>query len=125
MRKTWHGANHPSNTVTRLPRRGRLARVSPGALALLAGALVGGIAIGVGTSSPVESQVQQLTSRATPAPLADLHGRARKPQLGDYWPRCAYAKAAGSAPIYAGEPGYRRKLDADHDGIACEPFFGD
>jgi hypothetical protein len=50
--------------------------------------------------------------------------RARAPQLGDYWPRCAAAKAAGTAPIYAGEPGYRDGLDGDSDGIACEPYYG-
>lgn len=33
---------------------------------------------------------------------------------------CTEAKAAGAAPIYEGEPGYRAKLDRDKDGIACE-----
>ncbi|MDW9450909.1 calcium-binding protein [Sinorhizobium meliloti] len=37
-----------------------------------------------------------------------------------YFPNCAAARAAGAAPIYAGEPGYRRKLDRDGDGVACE-----
>ncbi len=39
-----------------------------------------------------------------------------------YYRRCADARAAGAAPIYAGEPGYREGLDADGDGIACEPY---
>jgi hypothetical protein len=39
-----------------------------------------------------------------------------------YYRRCADARAAGVAPIYAGEPGYREELDADGDGIACEPY---
>ncbi|MDX8357869.1 excalibur calcium-binding domain-containing protein [Sphingopyxis terrae] len=26
------------------------------------------------------------------------------------------------APIYRGEPGYREGLDADADGVACEPY---
>ncbi|WP_245269664.1 excalibur calcium-binding domain-containing protein [Ensifer sp. WSM1721] len=33
---------------------------------------------------------------------------------------CTAARAAGAAPIRAGEPGYRRKLDRDGDGVACE-----
>ncbi|QXG77842.1 DUF1524 domain-containing protein [Modestobacter sp. L9-4] len=33
---------------------------------------------------------------------------------------CSEVKAAGAAPIYAGEPGYSRKLDRDGDGVACE-----
>lgn len=39
-----------------------------------------------------------------------------------YYPNCAAARAAGAAPIPIGEPGYRPQLDADHDGIACEPW---
>jgi hypothetical protein len=37
-----------------------------------------------------------------------------------YYPNCAAARAAGAAPIRVGEPGYRRKLDRDGDGVACE-----
>ena len=37
-----------------------------------------------------------------------------------YYPNCASARAAGAAPIRAGEPGYARKLDRDGDGVACE-----
>jgi hypothetical protein len=33
---------------------------------------------------------------------------------------CDEAKAAGVAPIYAGQPGYRAALDRDDDGIACD-----
>jgi hypothetical protein len=47
--------------------------------------------------------------------------RARAPQPGDYWMSCNAARAAGTTPIYAGEPGYRSWLDADGDGVACEP----
>ena len=39
---------------------------------------------------------------------------------GTYYANCADAWAAGAAPIYRGEPGYREKLDRDNDGIACE-----
>lgn len=37
-----------------------------------------------------------------------------------YYPNCAAARAAGAAPIYAGQPGYQPKLDRDGDGVACE-----
>lgn len=37
-----------------------------------------------------------------------------------YYANCTAARAAGAAPIYAGEPGYAKKLDRDGDGIACE-----
>ncbi len=37
-----------------------------------------------------------------------------------YYKNCTAARAAGAAPIYRGEPGYRPALDRDNDGIACE-----
>ena len=37
-----------------------------------------------------------------------------------YYSNCAAARAAGAAPLNAGEPGYSIKLDRDQDGTACE-----
>ncbi|WP_238553412.1 excalibur calcium-binding domain-containing protein [Mycobacterium colombiense] len=37
-----------------------------------------------------------------------------------YYPTCRAACAAGVAPIYRGQPGYRPGLDRDNDGVACE-----
>jgi hypothetical protein len=37
-----------------------------------------------------------------------------------YYANCAAVKAAGKAPLYRGQPGYRAGLDRDGDGIACE-----
>jgi hypothetical protein len=37
-----------------------------------------------------------------------------------YYPNCDAARAAGAAPIYEGQPGYRLKLDSNKDGVACE-----
>lgn len=37
-----------------------------------------------------------------------------------YYANCTAARAAGAAPLYRGEPGYRSGLDRDGDGIACE-----
>jgi len=39
---------------------------------------------------------------------------------GAYYRNCASARAAGAAPIRIGKDGYRRELDRDGDGIACE-----
>lgn len=39
---------------------------------------------------------------------------------GATFPNCAAARAAGAAPIRAGDPGYGRHLDRDSDGIGCE-----
>lgn len=37
-----------------------------------------------------------------------------------YYANCSEARAAGAAPLLAGEPGYRSGLDRDNDGVACE-----
>jgi endonuclease YncB( thermonuclease family) len=42
------------------------------------------------------------------------------PPAAAYFANCAEAKAAGAAPLYAGQPGYRPALDRDKDGVACE-----
>ena len=39
---------------------------------------------------------------------------------GTYYANCAAARAAGAAPVMAGEPGYSSRLDRDGDGIGCE-----
>ncbi|MEV3935240.1 excalibur calcium-binding domain-containing protein [Glycomyces sp. NPDC049804] len=42
-----------------------------------------------------------------------------------YYENCDAARADDAAPLYEGEPGYASHLDADGDGVACEPYFGD
>lgn len=39
---------------------------------------------------------------------------------GGAFANCSAARAAGAAPVYAGDPGYGRHLDRDGDGIGCE-----
>ena len=41
-----------------------------------------------------------------------------------YYLNCAQARMFGAAPLYRGQPGYSKRLDTDHNGVACEPFFG-
>jgi hypothetical protein len=48
-----------------------------------------------------------------PAPAAPAPSSA-------YFGSCADAKAAGAAPLFAGQAGYRAALDRDRDGVACE-----
>jgi len=45
-------------------------------------------------------------------------------QVTTYYRYCSDARAAGVAPLNRGDPGYRPELDADDDGIACEPYSG-
>lgn len=37
-----------------------------------------------------------------------------------YYPNCDAVRAAGKAPLYRNDPGYRPALDRDDDGVACE-----
>lgn len=48
--------------------------------------------------------------------------REHSPPAGAYYPNCDAARAAGVAPLYADEPGYREAMDGDGDGVACEPY---
>lgn len=41
-----------------------------------------------------------------------------------YFRNCREARAAGYAPMYRGQRGYRPEMDGDNDGIACEPYRG-
>ena len=40
--------------------------------------------------------------------------------VGGTFRNCSEARAAGAAPVRAGDPGYSRKLDRDGDGVGCE-----
>ena len=42
----------------------------------------------------------------------------------EYYASCDDARAAGKAPLYAGQPGYRSELDPDGTGLACAPVGG-
>ncbi|QCO97259.1 PASTA domain-containing protein [Arthrobacter sp. 24S4-2] len=53
-----------------------------------------------------------------PAPAAPV-APAPAPAAVSY-ANCAAVKAAGAAPLYAGQPGYSTSLDRDRDGVACE-----
>lgn len=57
-----------------------------------------------------------------PAPAAPATTVAPPPASSSavYYANCTAARAAGAAPIYRGQPGYRSGLDRDGDGIACE-----
>ena len=60
------------------------------------------------------------TQPVAPAPVAPAPVVPQPAPAGVYYPNCAAARAAGAAPLYAGQPGYRSGLDRDGDGRACE-----
>ncbi|MDP9890831.1 excalibur calcium-binding domain-containing protein [Pseudarthrobacter enclensis] len=58
---------------------------------------------------------QQAAQAPAPAPVSVPAAPAAA-----YYANCTAAKAAGAAPLYRGQPGYRSALDRDGDGVACE-----
>lgn len=71
--------------------------------------------------APVPAPVAPVPAPApvvpAPAPVAPAPAPA---PAAVYYANCTAARAAGAAPIYAGQAGYRAALDRDSDGVACE-----
>ncbi|WP_082468225.1 MULTISPECIES: excalibur calcium-binding domain-containing protein [unclassified Sphingomonas] len=81
-----------------------------------------GALIGIGTVAIDQDGRAAITSALKPVAVQAGLARARQPQPGDRWGGCNDARAAGTAPIYSGEPSYREDMDGDGDGVACEPY---
>jgi hypothetical protein len=71
-----------------------------------------------GQAAPAPAEPQPAPPAAVaPAPAAP----PAAPAPGAvYYANCAAARAAGAAPLRAGQPGYREQMDGDRDGVACE-----
>lgn len=65
---------------------------------------------------PPTTRAEPTTKKSTPPPAA----AEPDPPKSVSYPNCDAVRAAGAAPLYAGQPGYSRKLDRDGDGVACE-----
>lgn len=64
--------------------------------------------------APVETEAP---AYVPPAAIAAVPTRQNS---GFTYENCAAARAAGAAPVHAGEPGYGPHLDGDGDGIGCD-----
>lgn len=71
-----------------------------------------------------ERQAQEQAAKQAEPPASQqiqpFVGGGGQGQGSAYYASCKDAKAAGAAPLYRGDPGYRDGLDRDHDGVACE-----
>ncbi|PXW31319.1 UNVERIFIED_CONTAM: excalibur calcium-binding domain-containing protein [Williamsia faeni] len=76
------------------------------------------------TQTPIPVAPQTATPVYTPAPTPEYTPPPPAPVVdapsSTYYQNCTAVRAAGAAPIYAGQPGYSSKLDRDGDGVACE-----
>ncbi|MEA3009821.1 MAG: hypothetical protein QOJ91_1513 [Sphingomonadales bacterium] len=77
----------------------------------------------VAPAAAKRSTVRRSRPAARPRPPAATIVSAVRPagRAWVYFPGCNEVRAAGLAPLYRGEPGYRVEMDGDRDGIACEP----
>ncbi|PRX92337.1 excalibur calcium-binding domain-containing protein [Allonocardiopsis opalescens] len=71
------------------------------------------------------TETRTVTERAEaqPAPEAEPEpdpAPAEEPAAPAYFANCDAARAAGAAPVRAGDPGYGPHLDRDGDGVVCE-----
>lgn len=57
---------------------------------------------------------------ATPETPSAPRAEPTPPASSVYYENCSAVKAAGAAPIHAGDPGWQSKFDRDNDGIGCE-----
>jgi hypothetical protein len=90
-------------------------------------------------SNPQKTKKKKQKNAQNIAPKANqfLDAPSEEPQLGSYlepektpkkskqdvfvyYRNCSAARAAGAAPVYAGDPGYASRLDRDGDGVGCE-----
>jgi hypothetical protein len=79
-----------------------------------------------GLAAAAEAKVRKPSRRRAkralrPAARAVRATAPARPVVRVYFPGCNAVRAAGLAPLYRGQPGYRPEMDGDDDGIACEP----
>lgn len=75
---------------------------------------------GSGTAGDSGTSSGAGASGASGASGGSGYGTDRSSGGSAYYPNCKAARAAGAAPLYRGQPGYRPGLDRDNDGVACE-----
>lgn len=70
--------------------------------------------------SPTPSSSPSSIPTPSPEPTPEPPAQPEPAPQQAYYSSCREAKAAGAAPLYRGDPGYRSGLDRDGDGVACE-----
>jgi hypothetical protein len=78
------------------------------------------VTISVGASGDADAQRRLMTSAAKQNAGSSTSRVRTTSRANVYYRNCAAARAAGTAPVYRGEPGYPPHLDRDHDGVGCE-----
>ena len=74
--------------------------------------------------APQSADDKAWAARAAEPTPTEMEARRSDPTVVEasvHYSGCNEVRAAGKAPLYAGQPGYRSDMDGDGDGIACEP----
>jgi hypothetical protein len=77
--------------------------------------------------APDSPSDEQWAARAAERNAPTMESSAPDPTAVEhsvYYSGCNEVRAAGKAPLYADQSGYRPEMDGDNDGIACEPYRG-
>jgi hypothetical protein len=93
---------------------GTLARTNNNAPATKAAAPPSDTQAGKAAQASGQQGAGPAVVRVAPAPARTVAPTA------PYYANCSAVRAAGAAPIFAGQPGYSGKLDRDGDGVGCE-----
>jgi hypothetical protein len=72
------------------------------------------------TPAPVPAAPAPAPAPAPAVPEPAVPAPAPADGADVYYQNCTAARAAGAAPLHAGDPGYRPAMDRDNDGVACE-----
>jgi hypothetical protein len=74
------------------------------------------------TTPPTTAPPPPPPTTAAPAPAPAPAPPPTEPPAppSAYYENCDAARAAGAAPVHAGDPGYGSHLDRDGDGVGCE-----
>ena len=72
------------------------------------------------TAEPTPETSEESSGGGTSSGTGEEPTRSEADSSGVYYRNCKAARDAGVAPLYRGQSGYRRELDRDNDGIACE-----
>ena len=92
------------------------------ALLFLAAAVLFGLTGGYAWSQwSKPSPAQTVMAQAQAIPSANPGQTKAEIEDSVYFADCDAAKAAGREPLYEGQPGFRKELDPDGDGMACIP----
>ena len=72
------------------------------------------------TTEPTPETSEKNSGGGTSSGTGEEPTQSEADLSGVYYRNCKAARDAGVAPLYRGQSGYRRELDRDNDGIACE-----